>query len=167
MSRHYPKHRNALPQATQPPRLCATPSALRRRAAAARFALLLSAAFGAAAAAPATQAQAAEARRSVNIAGGSLSQVLNAYANTTGVELTMDAGMLQGKRSNGLSGTYTVREGFAELLRGHGLQAQPEANGSYTLKAAPAASQDATLLEAVTVTGQHNETAAGPFQGYA
>ncbi|CAB3645358.1 TonB-dependent siderophore receptor [Achromobacter pestifer] len=167
MSRHYPKHRNALPQATQPPRLCATPSALRRRAAAARFALLLSAAFGAAAAAPATQAQAAEARRSVNIAGGSLSQVLNAYANTTGVELTMDAGMLQGKRSNGLSGTYTVREGFAELLRGHGLQAQPEANGSYTLKAAPAASQDATLLEAVTVTGQHNETATGPFQGYA
>ena len=32
----------------------------------------------------------------------------------------MDASLLQGKRSAGLSGSYTVEEGFAELLRGQG-----------------------------------------------
>ena len=35
----------------------------------------------------------------------------------------MDASLLQGKRSAGLSGSYTVAEGFAELLRGQGLRA--------------------------------------------
>ncbi|KAG1258516.1 hypothetical protein G6F65_015552 [Rhizopus arrhizus] len=78
----------------------------------------------------------------------------------------MDASLLQGKRSSGLSGNYTVREGFAELLRGHGLRASPEPNGSFTLKAAPALREDAALLDPVTVTGQA-ETATGPFHGYA
>ena len=79
------------------------PGADRRRAAAAPTAVL---------------AQATESRRGVAIAAGPLSQALNAYASAAGVELTMDASLLQGKRSAGLSGSYTVEEGFAELLRG-------------------------------------------------
>lgn len=131
--------------------------------AAASLALIAGAAL--AAAPTAVLAQATESRRGVVIAAGPLSQALNAYASAAGVELTMDASLLQGKRSAGLSGSYTVEEGFAELLRGQGLRAAREANGSYTLKPAPP--QDAALLEPVTVTGAQAETAAGPFPGYA
>ena len=131
--------------------------------AAASLALIAGAAL--AAAPTAVLAQATESRRGVAIAAGPLSQALNAYASAAGVELTMDASLLQGKRSAGLSGSYTVEEGFAELLRGQGLRAAREANGSYTLKPAPP--QDAALLEPVTVTGAQAETAAGPFPGYA
>ena len=100
-------------------------------AAAASLALIAGAAL--AAAPTAVLAQATESRRGVAIAAGPLSQALNAYASAAGVELTMDASLLQGKRSAGLSGSYTVAEGFAELLRGQGLRAAREANGSYTL----------------------------------
>ncbi|CAB5511031.1 Ferrichrome outer membrane transporter/phage receptor [Achromobacter anxifer] len=132
-----------------------------------RLALLLSVAFCVFPGATATaQAQSAEARRSYDIPGGPLSQVLNAYASAAGVELSMDAALLQGRRSNGLSGTYSVREGFGELLRGQGLQALPESNGSYTLRPAPTSHHDTTTLEAVTVTAQSAETAAGPLHGY-
>ena len=97
--------------------------------AAASLALIAGAAL--AAAPTAVLAQATESRRGVAIAAGPLSQALNAYASAAGVELTMDASLLQGKRSAGLSGSYTVEEGFAELLRGQGLRAAREANGSY------------------------------------
>lgn len=166
MSRHHPSHRRGRSLAAPASHPASSRIALGRRTAAARLAWLISSALTAVAAAPATQAQAVEAKRSYVIAGGSLSQALNAYANAAGVELTMDASLLQGKRSSGLSGNYTVREGFAELLRGHGLRASPEPNGSFTLKAAPASREDAALLDPVTVTGQA-ETATGPFHGYA
>ncbi|MGE8640910.1 MAG: secretin and TonB N-terminal domain-containing protein, partial [Achromobacter sp.] len=166
MSRHHPSHRRGRSLAAPASRPASTRITLRQRTAAARLAWLISTALTAVVAAPAAQAQAVETKRSYALAGGSLSQTLNAYANAAGVELTMDASLLQGKRSSGLSGDYTVREGFAELLRGHGLRASPEPNGSYTLKAAPASREDAALLEPVTVTGQA-ETATGPFHGYA
>ncbi len=126
----------------------------------------MSGGLAATAAAPLAQAQAsAEARRAYSIAAGPLGQALNAYASAAGVELTMNDGLLQGKRSDGLAGSYTVGEGFAALLRGHGLQARREASGSYTLQPAPASS-DATTLAAVTVTARP-ETATGPLHGYA
>lgn len=138
-----------------------------QRAAAIRLALLMGGGLAACATAPLAQAQAsAEARRPYTVAAGPLSQALNAYASAAGVELTMNDGLLQGKRSDGIAGTYTVGEGFAALLRGHGLQARREANGSYTLAPAPAASSDATTLEAVTVTARP-ESATGPLHGYA
>ncbi len=168
MSRQHPPHRRGRSLAASPLRPASPRIALGRRTAAARFAWAMSTALTAAAAAPAAQAQAqaVQAKRSYAIAGGSLSQALTAYANAAGVELTMDASLLQGKRSSGLSGSYTVREGFTELLRGHGLRASPESNGSYTLRAAPVSAEDAALLEPVTVTGMA-ETATGPFPGYA
>ena len=71
-----------------------------------RLALFLSVAFCVLPGATATaQAQSVETRRSYDIAGGPLSQVLNAYASAAGVELSMDATLLQGKHSNGLSGS--------------------------------------------------------------
>lgn len=77
--------------------------------------------------------QAGTERRAYAVPAGPLGQALNAFAAAAGVELTMDAQLLQDRRSAGLAGSFTVREGFIALLRGHGLQVQREANGSYTL----------------------------------
>lgn len=106
--------------------------------AAAQTALLLGLTMGtlALAASPALAqgtGQAADARSNFNVPGGSLGQALNAFAAAAGVELTIDASLLQGKNSQGLSGSYSVREGFAELLRTHGLEAVRAANGRYML----------------------------------
>ncbi|KAG0920016.1 hypothetical protein G6F31_020905 [Rhizopus arrhizus] len=112
MSRHHPSHRRGRSLAAPASHSASSRMALGRRTAAARLAWLISTALTAGAAAPAAQAQAVEAKRSYVIAGGSLSQALNAYANAAGGELTMDASVLQGKRSSGLSGIYTVRVAF-------------------------------------------------------
>ncbi len=130
--------------------------------AALRLAWLLSTALAAVAAAP---VQAAETRLQVVIPPGPLGQALTAYAKAAGVELAMDARLLQDRHSAGLSGSYHVQEGFAALLRGQGLRALPQANGSYTLQAIPAAQEGVTLAP-VTVTGR-TESATGRFEGYA
>ncbi|MDP5239637.1 TonB-dependent receptor [Uliginosibacterium sp. 31-16] len=71
--------------------------------------------------------------RSYNIQAGPLDRVLNSFAAVTGVEFSADASLLQGRSSRGLSGIFTVEQGFAELLRGHDLNASRQSNGSYTL----------------------------------
>ncbi|ARU04605.1 hypothetical protein CCO03_07905 [Comamonas serinivorans] len=107
-------------------------------------------------------AQPGAVRHSYNVPAGTLGQALNAFAGAAGVELTVDASVLQGLRSPGLSGSYTVSEGFAELLRGQDLQAVRAANGSYTLsrvpqhpsQASPAGGAAADTLPVVTVSAQ-------------
>ena len=127
---HASKARNHVPAISSSlspgrPERAARPLSQELARAAASLALIAGAAL--AAAPTAVLAQATESRRGVAIAAGPLSQALNAYASAAGVELTMDASLLQGKRSAGLSGSYTVAEGFAELLRGQGLRAAREA----------------------------------------
>ena len=89
-------------------------------------------------AAPPAFAQAAQARQAFSVPAGSLGMALNTFAAEAGIELTAEANLLQGKSSAGLSGSYSVPEGFYELLRGHGLQAVREGNGSYTVRREPA-----------------------------
>lgn len=99
-------------------------------------------------------------RSSFSIPAGPLGQALSAFAAAAGVELTMDASLLDGRQSPGLVGQFSVAEGFAELLRGQGLQAVRQGNGSYVLAralagaAGAAAGGAAATLPAVTVTGQ-------------
>ncbi len=110
-------------------------------------------------AAPPAFAQAAQVRQAFSVPAGALGLALNTFAAEAGVELTVDAGLLQGKHSAGLSGSYSVPEGFYELLRGHGLQAVREGNGSYTLRREPAHSasaEAAATMPAVTVWGTGN-----------
>ena len=105
------------------------------------------------------QAGAGQARQAFSVPAGSLGQALNTFAAEAGVELTVEASLLQGKNSAGLSGSYSVPEGFYELLRGHGLQAVREGNGSYTLRREPAhsaAAEAAATMPAVTVWGKGN-----------
>lgn len=108
-------------------------------------------------AAPPAYAQAAPARQAFSVPAGTLGLALNTFAAEAGIELTAEANLLQGKSSAGLSGSYSVPEGFYELLRGHGLQAVREGNGSYTVRREPAhsaAADAAATMPAVTVWGK-------------
>ena len=105
------------------------------------------------------QAGAGPARQAFSVPAGALGSALNIFAAEAGVELTVEASLLQGKNSAGLSGSYSVPEGFYELLRGHGLQAVREGNGSYTVRreaAHSAAAEAAATMPAVTVWGKGN-----------
>ena len=117
----------------------ATPTfTLSRIATAVQLALVTGLTVGAlGVAAPPAFAQAvpaAQARQAFSVPAGSLGLALNTFAAEAGIELAAEASLLQGKSSAGLSGSYSVPEGFYELLRGHGLQAVREGNGSYTLR---------------------------------
>ncbi|MDQ8022017.1 MAG: TonB-dependent receptor [Moraxellaceae bacterium] len=100
--------------------------------------------------APDAQAQAtAEQARRFSIPAGTLTLALNRFAEEAGVFLSAPAELTQGKSSAGLSGSYTVEQGFGELLRGQGLQAVRQANGSYVLRPAPAAVPSVAAAEVV------------------
>lgn len=102
-------------------------------------------------------AQGAVSRQSAvkafDIGGGSLTEVLSQFASAAGAAISFDARQTDGLQSPGLKGTFGVSEGFARILGGSGLQAEPQANGTYVLRAAPA---NGTALElgATTVNGQ-------------
>ncbi|PLY42417.1 hypothetical protein CSZ94_10655 [Janthinobacterium sp. ROICE36] len=163
-----------------PPRLTTTARKLRPfPLAAAMQALFLTGAAVSALAitAPAAHAQTVDttpAKRPYAIPAGSLERALTTFASAAGVELSADATLLQGRRSGGLAGSYTVRQGFEELLRGHGVRAVAGANGAYALRAetAPAGAQAAqaqasATLPAITINASsERETATGPVRGY-
>ncbi|MEC5397559.1 TonB-dependent receptor [Uliginosibacterium sp. H1] len=116
--------------------------------------------FASAGWAPDAHAQAAEQARRFNIPAGTLTSALNRFAEEAGVFLSAPAELTQGKASAGLSGSYTVEQGFGELLRGQGLEAVRQAGGSYALRVAPgqsaAQAPDATFalatLPVVTIS---------------
>ncbi|MCE1117304.1 MULTISPECIES: TonB-dependent siderophore receptor [Pseudomonas] len=102
-------------------------------------------------------AQGAVSRQSAvkafDIAGGSLTEVLSQFASAAGAAISFDARQTDGLQSPGLKGSFGVSEGFARILGGSGLQAEPQANGTYVLRAAPS-SGAALELGATTVNGQ-------------
>jgi iron complex outermembrane receptor protein len=87
-----------------------------------------------------------------DIPAGTLDQVLNAYAQRAGVMITIDGSLTAGASSQGLRGAYGVREGFAAILAGSGLAAQPQ-GGGYVLRRVPVGQAGVATLEAVTVSG--------------
>ncbi len=104
----------------------------------------------------ATPAQAAVRR--YDIAAGPLPTVLTRFSAEAGIYLAGSTDLAQGKRSPGLSGDFSVQRGLAALLDGTGLQAVPNAQGQYVLKAAPAAPlSEAPTLQAVTVTAESSD----------
>jgi iron complex outermembrane receptor protein len=97
------------------------------------------------------QAQAAPAAKTYHIPAGPLTAALNRFGSEAGLLLSFSTGMTDGLRSPGLDGDHTVPEALAALLAGTGLQAQPLANGGYTLRRLPPAA-DVTTLPSVLVT---------------
>ena len=79
-----------------------------------------------------------------DIAAGNLDRALRQFASRTGVTLSVDAILTEGKTSSGLHGNYTASQGFATLLASSGLLAVERGAGSYIIEAAPAASPPAT-----------------------
>lgn len=76
-------------------------------------------------------------RRTYQVAPASLGAALTRFADQAGVSLSLDPALVQGRQSAGLSGAYSVDEGFAQLLRGSGLQWLPVGEGAFTLVPAP------------------------------
>ncbi len=100
---------------------------------------------------PAAPLWASEQLRSYAIPAGSLDQALNRFASEAGILLSVDAQLTAGKRSPGLDGRHSVKDGLTRLLAGTGLRAL-EADGNYALAVA-VGSEGALELGATTVTG--------------
>ena len=133
-----------------------SPTALAR---AIRFALLL----GSASLSAAVLAQNASAEQSQHyrIAAGPLSMALSSFASSAGITLPLDPAMVEGKRSAGLNGDYSVAQGFQQLLQGSGLQAVPLANGNYGLRKNAAADGPLELdSTSINATGEQSVTGA-------
>ena len=108
-------------------------------------------------------ADSAETQRAYNIPAGNLDQALNRFASASGILLSVDASLTEGKRSAGLQGRYAVGAGLERLLAGSGLVAV-QSQGGWSLQAASASG---TLqLGATQISGQQaQENAWGPVDG--
>lgn len=98
------------------------------------------------------QAQAAAATQ-YDIPAGSLAEALNRFAQQSGAAIVVDAGKVQGLRTQGLKGSYDVDEGFNILLKGSGYSIGKTAAG-YVLvpAAAPAPDKPEQVSEAKEAT---------------
>jgi len=82
---------------------------------------------------PGSSAVAASPQKTFSIAPGPLGSVLSRFASDAGVVLSFDSGLTAGKQSQGLTGTYSVEQGFARLLAGSALSVAANGDGSYGL----------------------------------
>ncbi|HMN43776.1 MAG TPA: TonB-dependent receptor [Povalibacter sp.] len=103
----------------------------------------------------------AQEQQHFDVAAGPLGEALTRFAAQAGVSLSTDAETTRGLQSPGLKGSFTVGEGFAQLLRDSGLEAVQQANGTYTLRKAPLAA----TLPRVTVTDDAEPSAALALPG--
>ncbi|WP_410481877.1 TonB-dependent siderophore receptor [Pseudomonas plecoglossicida] len=105
------------------------------------------------------------ARRSYQVPAASLGAVLTHFAEQAGVSLSLDPVLVNGRHSNGLSGSYSVDEGFAQLLRGSGLQLLPVGEGSFTLVPAPPAGGPLEIAPISIVGGLAASSETQPYAG--
>ena len=114
----------------------------------------------------APMAQAADATddvRAYSIPAGPLNQALSGFAARAGVPLSYDGRLLEGKTSKGLNGSFSVNDGFNQLLDGSGLQAQRLPNGGFTLKTLTPvdnarAGGDGQQLQSIEVSAQRTNS---------
>ncbi|WP_240933399.1 TonB-dependent receptor [Diaphorobacter sp. HDW4B] len=83
---------------------------------------------------PSASPAAAEATRSYQIPAGSLQDVLNRLGRDAGLLLSFTEDQVQGLRSNGLQGRYTVNGALTAVLQGVGLEAVAQPQGGYVLR---------------------------------
>ena len=105
------------------------------------------------------------ARRAYTVPAGTLGAALTRFAHLAGVSLSLDPALVTGRQSRGLSGSYSVDEGFMQLLQGSGLQLQPVGNGAFTLVPEAQAS-DALEIAPTSIVGGHvGGSDAPPYAG--
>lgn len=117
--------------------------------------------------------QSYQASHQYEIPAGSLTQILNRFAQASGVALTFDPQLTANKSSKGIKGTFGVEEGFTHLLEGSGLTYYKMSNQAYGLKAAPvrisAEKESTDTLPEVEVKDSHDisgNTAWGPVNSF-
>ncbi|CAB3653985.1 TonB-dependent siderophore receptor [Achromobacter pestifer] len=100
---------------------------------------------------------ASPAQKAYLIPAGPLAQVLGRYADAAGISLSYAPALVQEKTSPGLSGAYSVADGFAQLLEGSGLMAVADGPEGYVLLPAVSpqsvSTDSATILQQVKVVG--------------
>ncbi|OWT73639.1 MULTISPECIES: TonB-dependent receptor [unclassified Achromobacter] len=101
--------------------------------------------------AQAAPAAAAATSQQYRIAAGPLADVINQFASQAGIALTFDADALQGARSPGVQGSYTVDDGLRQALAGSRWQPRRMNNGAYVLEPAPAPATAADAGQGVTM----------------
>jgi iron complex outermembrane recepter protein len=101
---------------------------------------------------PERAALAPEKVRVFKIPAQPLSSALLEYSKQSDVPVLVSQPMVEGKRSAGISGSYTPSEALKRLLAGTGLKAEHQQSGGYTLVAA-----SAEELQEVTVTAKRDE----------
>jgi iron complex outermembrane receptor protein/outer membrane receptor for ferric coprogen and ferric-rhodotorulic acid len=130
------------------------------------FCLSLATALGGVMAVGDAHAQAVAAGQlDVQLPSASLDQTLNRFAALAGVELVSDASLTEGKTSAGLSGRFSVDQGFAEILKGQGLVVVRGTSGAYALRRAGAAPESGQSLPAVTVNADAQRSAVTDQSG--
>ena len=121
---------------------------------------------------PAAHAQDTAPAGAYTLPAGPLGDALVHFAASAGVTVQLDARLVAGRRSPALEGRYGVRDGFARLLAGSGLEAQERSRGVWVLRLATAAHQTssgpasastpiATVLPEVKVTADAVRQEAG------
>ena len=105
------------------------------------------------------------ARRAYQVPAASLGAALTRFADQAGVSLSLDPALVQGRQSNGLSGRYSVEEGFLRLLSGSGLQLLPVGEGAFTLVPAPQAGGALEIAPTSIVGGLAAGGEAQPYAG--
>lgn len=96
-------------------------------------------------------ANAQPVERTYDIPAGPLSSALSRFAAETGILLSTDARLTDGKSSPGIKGKFGVEAGLGGLLKGTGLAAKNSPTG-YVLEVLPPAGNE-SLLPEVSVTG--------------
>lgn len=96
-------------------------------------------------------------RSSYQISAGPLANALTDFASQAGVTVQFKPALAEGRRSAGLSGEYSVDEGFTQLLQGSGLSVTERGNRVYVLSAE---ATGAAVLEPVTVTASRNSSSS-------
>ncbi|MFZ4873783.1 TonB-dependent siderophore receptor [Janthinobacterium sp. Mn2066] len=92
-----------------------------------------------------TAATPATAQATYKVAAGELSTAIASFAVDARVSVGAAAELLQGLRTPGLNGSYTVPQALAQLLAGTGLEAVPSGERSYVLRKTGASSSAAPI----------------------
>lgn len=112
----------------------------------------------------ATIVMAGEQIMAFDIPAQALGSALNAYADTTNVQISYPAEIAAGLTSPGASGRYTPQQALHRLLQGTGIAPRTTENGTITLeKTARVAPQSANTMPAVTVTGKNVYDSTDPY----
>ena len=91
------------------------------------------------------------ASNTYDIPAGPLGRVLSNFAVKSGMALSFEPALTEGLHSPGLAGSYSARDGVAQLLAGSGLELVELGDGSYMLIKQPAAGDGGLTLAATSV----------------